>query len=454
LTPVQWSLDMKNPVMAGIAAALLVLTGASVWEGAASIAPLGDLPDEGFYAATNSFPRNTVVDITNLETGQSIRVIVAAGLETPGLLAVLSRDAAGMIGLRSRSIGRIRMTQPSDPVAFSRFTEGLASNGDPDYDPRALVNADPLARQYAQGPAASETAPETAYPSDTGAGGDESYDPRYDEIVDLPGPFSPAAAAGRDDGIVRENGPAAIAAADPWERPVPTEYAETTEAPVWETEPDLDISDEPEILSAAEPPVEITPEEPPPVFESAEPEAEIVQPEPPAETSLEFALIPAEKQPPEDAPVYEIPPELIIAPIPGGGDPVQAAGPEPVMDESQFVDPAGASPEETAALPEASPAPAPEAAPPLPGLFSVPLISALEQGKYYVQIGAFNRAETVEALIAKAGNGYPLAVQNGGSEESPVYRLLVGPVNLGESGALIQRFKSIGYSDAFVRRGN
>jgi hypothetical protein len=60
----------------------------------------------------------------------------------------------------------------------------------------------------------------------------------------------------------------------------------------------------------------------------------------------------------------------------------------------------------------------------------------------------------VESLISKVGNGYSLTVQNGGSEEKPLYRLLAGPVNLGESGTPLQRFKSIGYSDVFVRKGS
>jgi hypothetical protein len=437
---------MKNRVIVCVTAALLVLTGASVWEGAASIAPLGDLPEEGFYAATNSFPRNTVVDITNLETGQSIRVIVAAGLETPGLLAVLSRDAAGMIGIRSRSIGRIRMTQPSDPVAFSRFTEGLASSGDPDYDPRALVNADPLAQNYAQGyaPAPAEPAPER---EDTGA-----YDAWYDEIVDLPDPYSPAAVPVADEGIVREPSPAPVYA-----REEPAETAETSTTPDWDAEPGVSIAEEPEAPAA--------PEEPePPIEEIAQPEPpaeppveEIAQPEPPAEVpaerGLEIGLVPAEERPPANGSGYVIPPELIVDPIPDGGAIEHTAGPEPVMNESDFVDPAGIVPPETAAIPE-TPVVVPPVAPTLPGIFSVPMISGLEQGKYYLQIGAFNRTEPVESLISKVGNGYPLAVQNGGSEEKPLYRLLVGPVNLGESGALLQRFKSIGYSDVFVRKGS
>jgi cell division septation protein DedD len=446
------NVDMKNRIIACITAALLVLTGASVWEGAASIAPLGDLPDEGFYAATNSFPRNTVVDITNLETGQSIRVIVAAGLETPGLLAVLSRDAAGMIGIRARSIGRIRMTQPSDPVAFSRFTEGLASSGDPDYDPGALVSADPLARSYVQTPAApAESVPAPVYDPGEGAG---ASNPWYDEIVDLPDPYRPAFSPGTDEGIVRETSPAPVYPEDPWEA-VPAETAETSEAPFGDVEPGVRIAEEPDGPAAEIP--ETWPVAVPEIPE--EPAAEIARtevpetPEAPAweEEEFEFDLVPAEEQPPKNGSGYVIPPELVLEPIPERSPGEQAAGPEPVMDESQFVGPPGTVPVETATIPEASPAQSP---PSLPGIFSVPLIGVLEPGKYYLQIGAFSRTELVESLAAKVGNGYPLAVQNGGSEERPLYRLLIGPVNLGESGALLQRFKSIGYNDVFVRKGS
>jgi len=78
----------------------------------------GTLPESGYYVATNSFPRNTIVDLTNLETGTSIRVIVADTLNSPGLLAVVSKEAATAIGLQNRSVGRIRMSMPADPSPF------------------------------------------------------------------------------------------------------------------------------------------------------------------------------------------------------------------------------------------------------------------------------------------------------------------------------------------------
>ena len=94
----------------------------------------------------------------------------------------------------------------------------------------------------------------------------------------------------------------------------------------------------------------------------------------------------------------------------------------------------------------------PEVAAPVESIFSVPVISALEQGKYYVQLGAFNRAEVVEDELVRIGKSYPLTIQSGGTDEKPLYRILLGPLNLGESGAILQRFKSIGYRDAFLRR--
>jgi hypothetical protein len=360
------------------------------------------------------------------------------------------------------------MTQPSDPVAFARFTEGLDSSGDPDYDPLALVNADPLAQRYTQSPAPpqaeSPVAP-AAVTGDTRAGRAESSDPWYDEIIDIPDSFSPAASLETDEGIAREESPAPVytweaetlaatatdepetAYDDPWGISAggetaaagETETPETNQPPGGEDEPGLNIAEEPS-PSSIDGPAEL------------EPEAETAQPGPGDGGEYEYGLVPAEERPPEVPPAYEIPPELVIAPIPEGA--VVAPGPEagPVMNESLFVDPLeNVSAPSTAAIPEAPPV---QTDPPLPGIFSVPLIRSLDRGKYYLQIGAFSRAESIESLIIKVGNGYPLAVQNGGSEGKPLYRLLIGPVNLGESGALLQRFKSIGYSDVFVRSGN
>jgi cell division septation protein DedD len=84
-------------------------------------------------------------------------------------------------------------------------------------------------------------------------------------------------------------------------------------------------------------------------------------------------------------------------------------------------------------------------------MFSVPIISRLEAGKQYVQIGAFTRPDTLETAVAQANRGYPLAIQTGGSNNTLVYRLLIGPLNAGESAAVLQRVKNRGFPDAFIR---
>jgi hypothetical protein len=95
-----------------------MLVSASYWEGAAELSD--DLPANGWYIATNSLPINTVVDVTNLENGETRQLTVLKGLSTSGFLALLSRDAANALGIERGSLSRIRLSQNPDPLAFSR----------------------------------------------------------------------------------------------------------------------------------------------------------------------------------------------------------------------------------------------------------------------------------------------------------------------------------------------
>ena len=173
------------------AAALLLLLGFSPWEGAAGVASNGELPVSGFFVATNSFPRNTVVDITNIETGRSTRAIVANTINNPGLLALLSRDVGEIIGLRQGAIGRIRIVSPSDPIAYQRFMDGL-NREIPPFDSGRVVRSEDelLADVYGQ-------QPHTPAPAQPAPSGSEFFGPSYliepewggssrPEIVDIP----------------------------------------------------------------------------------------------------------------------------------------------------------------------------------------------------------------------------------------------------------------------------
>jgi cell division protein FtsN len=88
-----------------------------------------------------------------------------------------------------------------------------------------------------------------------------------------------------------------------------------------------------------------------------------------------------------------------------------------------------------------------------PAEFSAPVLESLEKGKYYLQLGAFSNTELLELELKRIGNTYPLSIQVSSLNSKPVYRILLGPLSLGESNTVLDRFKAIGYSDAFVRQG-
>jgi hypothetical protein len=170
----------------------------------------------------------------------------------------------------------------------------------------------------------------------------------------------------------------------------------------------------------------------------------------PSGASPVIILVPAEERPPEGG-APTIPPGTVIGPIPLNQLPWLSSGDDialehiigPIVPNQQSAEvPLQPAPQDTV-----SPAP-----PPVPN--GLPLITQLEKGKYYVQIGAFTRTDALETAAARwFSQNFPLAVQSGGSADSSVYRLLVGPLNAGESGAILLQVKS-SYPDAFVRNGS
>jgi hypothetical protein len=444
--------------------AVLALTGASVWEGSAAVSLAGELPEGAYYVATNSFPRNTVVDVTNLENGRTIRVIVAAGLDSPGLLAMLSRNAATAIGLQTRGIGRIRMTQPSDPVAFSRFAEERELSGSSEDSPAPVTGAvvSSTVRTATTGDLAS-SAPEDRF---------------YSTIINRPESYVPPAVAYPQDGSVHvEPQPAWIleepfdAAPEITETPYPDASPPTRDPPLIAVPTPEPAQPQPMLVAPAAP---TTPPYPntslgstPYAWQSSSPYLAPPTEAPKLPPDSVITLEKAEERPPQGSVAMTPPipppprqagpaatrddtyldPRYFIGPIPQPARPPQP--PARIINPPQ---PAPPRAPQTAPLPKAAiPAPRPAGPASSGSIFSVPIISQLESGKQYVQIGAFTRPDTLETAVARAHRGYPLAIQTGGSNNTLVYRLLIGPLNAGESAATLQRIKGNGFPDAFIR---
>jgi len=84
--------------------------------------------------------------------------------------------------------------------------------------------------------------------------------------------------------------------------------------------------------------------------------------------------------------------------------------------------------------------------------FKAPLVSSLERGKWYVQIGSYTKADYVENAVKRAGNTGPMVIHNAGTDANPIFRVLLGPFSQSESKTVLQRFRNKGY-DAFLRNG-
>ena len=359
---------MKIRIVICIIAALFVFSSASVWEGAAAAASYESFPGSGFYVATNSFPRNTVVDITNLENGRRTQAVVVSRLEAPGLLAVMSRETASTIGLANQSVGRVSMIQSTGPIAFPRFT--------------------------------GEHVSDISWHDDDGW-----------TVVDF------------------------------------TDFHTLTEAPA------VNIDNINPVIADEKA------NSPEPVFvaeraDVSEPAAAATTPPPHPGWSedFDFRLMPAEERPPVSG--LTINPDDIIPGISrdiaarnneiNNLDAETAEIAEPIKDTVLDVD-------YITQIFQQIPVPVyvPAEVVHFP-LFQRHLTSRLERGNY-VQIGAFSREEQIEIVISRIHENYPVAIYNAGTTANPMYRILLGPLNLGESGAMLQRFRSIGYTDAFMR---
>lgn len=155
-------------ILLPIIVALLVFPVSAVWaqqgwEGSAIVGRYGEFPPGGLYAASNAFPLNSIIEVTNPDTGRTQRLIVAQRAENPGVLLVVSQTAAEELGVSRSATFRVQV----EPVEMPPLTsvppsEDLPFHPDPDINPRAAVG-DPNAALLQPGvPGVPEAAAEAA----------------------------------------------------------------------------------------------------------------------------------------------------------------------------------------------------------------------------------------------------------------------------------------------------
>jgi len=161
-----------------------------------------------------------------------------------------------------------------------------------------------------------------------------------------------------------------------------------------------------------------------------------------------LTLVPAEARPPAEEGFAPDPDYVIAGIAPGHPIPFH----EGIIDPAMLIDPVGEGTLTDAGIfPHVF-------APPL--AFPVSMISRLQAGKYYLQIAAYSNVESVQYELIRLDRidsslTREVVVMRGENpEHGTVYQVLIGPLNLGESGALLQRFRSTTHRDAFIRAGS
>lgn len=394
------------------------LYGSSVWEGNASMSRFGEFPNKGYYAASNSFERNTIIEVENLENGKKTTVIVADRLEAGGLFLLLSREAAEDLGIQQDELARVRVSiARSEGTDIVVVADDRPYNDDPDINPAAALEeyeetageGIEQATEVADVGETAEELPEDAAAEELRPNAAEGESPVLEETAVVPrgaeGPVEPepVVEGPREPKLEEESpgeeervaeGPNADAGPPV---PVVTELSEgpdesfeisdrievIIEVPEVEEEPEeeeevligaSDLQETPETGEFLLSPRDI-PEEPeqygdrPGPEVRAKPEVDELpeKPGPGPEVTADIAAlrepdVPEEEKPEIDA-VGPSPEEeeiiIVAADIPSGPEPIEeeVVTPEPVRPTEE---PVGPEPEETGEAPATEPGPLPE----------------------------------------------------------------------------------------------
>lgn len=509
---------MKRAVTLAIFAmafALIPVTSAwAVWEGNAGIAAVGEFPGSGLFIRSDMFPKNTVVEIRNLENEKTAKAVVTGSSGVPGLVAMLSPQTADALGMKSGSVARVRISVPTvveRPAAGTYVEETSAVSEDPDANP-AIAATETVAATDAV--ALTDVSPAEAIAAADAAAATDAVAPA--EAIEPTAAMAEAEAPATEP--VEENAePAEIAGTDETAESVENVEPETN-ASIAETEADTDIASEtadapideiaPEAVETAE--AADTPEIVPAIVavpESAEatepvdepelaitdetaPVDEIVPaPEAEAVTALDAAAVVAEAAP--EAEPETTSDETIVTLVPTDALPPEAPSVEPssiplvdaiaeatpeepaiIVPEvvaPVVVAPIPVAPQEKPAIADVPAAPAIPAAVVAPAASGtsvaastaavamstadLPIIASLSKGSYYIQIGAYADAKNVRSILDKYGKKYPVAVEKTTNKNGECLKVYIGPVMKDEYGAVLEKFKANGFKDAFVRKG-
>ena len=479
----------------------------AVWEGNAAVGSARDFP-EGLFAHSNVFPKNTLIEIINLEQHTQSRAIVIKQTGASGVLLEVSPALAKALAIETGVTVRVRVSAPSpvsetgaEPFAGVQKNAEVPSAGKD--TPALAAAAEKPAEKRLEPPAPVAELSEPKQPV-------KKAQPRPAPVAEKAVPVKPVQKKAARPAPVAET----AAPVKPAEKKneIPSPVMETAEPvkpaaerqavlPVPETTEPIIPEEKPSAIEAvASVPETVKPIRPP--EEVAEPVPDVSQPVPAekddgdpllalAESVKDIAPIIAPPKPAEPE-VREVEP-IATQPVQEKPSDTEAAAEAPDMNDSQQTDPANdmdvtrpvpiaqsialipSGPKEPVGpVPElppkkaAKPKPPSSAAPQPSSAAAQPESSAvqpksravqpntsekLQKGSFYVQVGLFSDSLNVQSFVHRYGKQYPIAVEEKiASGKQKLYTVYVGPLKKDERGAAVETFRKLGFKDAFVKK--
>jgi hypothetical protein len=465
-----------------------------------------------FLGASNSFPGSTEVTVTNPRNGKKVSVSIVKRLSQPGLFLVLSPEAGKAINLPDDDILNVEVVvSRKNEEIFSSYSDDKAYSDDPDLNPSAEIPSDKpgsgsaLNTDVVELPSIPEKTaePEIEPPVQTGVNefippvvmNEEgfAYDEGYDPLIVMESenesePLEPGEIVEIIDDPVSLARTITGSVAEP-DIPLPETY-DTKDLPgsyTVELPENSGLESSPEVIG-------ITPESEafsdtlkstiilaePDFPESELVESGILEPEAFSDefmdTDIEDLLITESM---EKAPVVKDPviTEVVISESEIEEDdlffeeaPViekeQLIEEQPLISKAEEIDPANViyflTPGDFRPPPQSEEKIEKEklkekvketvvvALPVERSKLEAMIVTELHNGGSYLQLGTYRSVEVLYNQIERINNLYPAIVLTTGSEENKLYKLLIGPISRDEKGIVMTRFRSQGYSDAFL----
>lgn len=423
----------------------------AVWEGNGGIGSSTDFPAEGLFVRSDMFPKHTLLEITNLEKNVKARAVVIGPSGIPGLLASLSPELGEKLGVPRGKVIRIRVLTPSPVNEEGDDGKSISAAGpesqDLDNNPALFVAS------HSDLPNANLKKEESESVSENTGSDTILYDDLKSPIEDTPSETA-------EDVPVVEEVPDVDAIIDPVvEEPAEPIVEETVlpeeVAPI-ETETYMEPANE-------NPPITVEPinepaakpeAAPSPVTEVSEPQ----EPEQPKEEIEDVEVVDPVVEPVDEAPVEEKKVETVASVTPKNepvADKKEEAPVEKISVEETPVEEAEDSGtyEETDSDIYTAAEEKPEEESAVPVNEIKPVSSKLEKGKTYVQIVIYDDKYNRDDVLKKYGKKYPMVVEERLVKNNTRYTIFVGPLKPDETGAVLERFKQLGFKDAFLKKG-